>query len=256
MQQLVSNFDQRHRDPGAARQRGRRRVDVRLAPRHPGHRLRAVDRRGGRAERALLRPRLGQPRRHRLLRHPAARGRPAVRGRAEGGGRHGPARDAGPRRHHPRGRQPADRRSTRRRSPTLVALTNAPSDNYFAETLLKDLGARYGSGGTTADGVAVVRSQLAQSFGIHPRLDDGSGLSRYDRTTPLDVVTLLRQHGCQPAVHRLARGRRGDRHAAGRDARAPTPRAAAAARPGPCTTSPTWSATARPATATRSRTRS
>ena len=76
---------------------------------------------------------------------------------------------------------------------TLVALTNAPSDNFFAETLLKDLGARFGAGGTTADGAAVVRATIAGSFGLHPRFNDGSGLSRYDRTTPSDVVSLLRQ---------------------------------------------------------------
>jgi D-alanyl-D-alanine carboxypeptidase/D-alanyl-D-alanine-endopeptidase (penicillin-binding protein 4) len=75
----------------------------------------------------------------------------------------------------------------------LVALTNAPSDNFFAETLLKDLGARYGGGGTTVDGAAVVRSVVAKSFGLHPRFNDGSGLSRYDRTTPFQVVSLLRQ---------------------------------------------------------------
>ena len=76
---------------------------------------------------------------------------------------------------------------------TLIALTNTPSDNYFAETLVKDLGARFGTGGSTAAGAAVVRAQLSQSFGIHPRLNDGSGLSRYDRTTPIEVVDLLRQ---------------------------------------------------------------
>jgi D-alanyl-D-alanine carboxypeptidase/D-alanyl-D-alanine-endopeptidase (penicillin-binding protein 4) len=75
----------------------------------------------------------------------------------------------------------------------LISLTNTPSDNFFAETLLKDLGARYGAGGTTADGAAVVRSKISQSFGIHLRVNDGSGLSRFDRTTPFDVVTLLRQ---------------------------------------------------------------
>jgi D-alanyl-D-alanine carboxypeptidase/D-alanyl-D-alanine-endopeptidase (penicillin-binding protein 4) len=75
---------------------------------------------------------------------------------------------------------------------TLIALTNSPSDNFFAEMLLKDIGARFGGGGTTADGAAVVRAQVAQSFGIQPRLDDGSGLSRYDRTTPVQVVTLLK----------------------------------------------------------------
>jgi len=82
------------------------------------------------------------------------------------------------------------------RSPTmasLIQLTNTPSDNYFAETLLKDLGARFGGGGSTAAGAAVVRGELAQVFGIHPTLNDGSGLSRYDSTTPLQVVTLLQK---------------------------------------------------------------
>ena len=74
---------------------------------------------------------------------------------------------------------------------TLVDLTNTPSDNFFAETLLKDLGARFGTGGTTAAGVSVVKAQLASSFGIHPQFNDGSGLSRSDRTTPAEVVTLL-----------------------------------------------------------------
>jgi D-alanyl-D-alanine carboxypeptidase/D-alanyl-D-alanine-endopeptidase (penicillin-binding protein 4) len=94
------------------------------------------------------------------------------------------------------GRTPSHARSLADvRSPsmaTLVALTNTPSDNFFAEMLLKDLGARFGGAGTTAAGVAVVRAQVARSFGIHPRLDDGSGLSYYDRTTPIQVVTLLR----------------------------------------------------------------
>jgi serine-type D-Ala-D-Ala carboxypeptidase/endopeptidase (penicillin-binding protein 4) len=75
---------------------------------------------------------------------------------------------------------------------TLVSLTNAPSDNFLAEMLVKDLGARFGAGGTTAAGAAVVRAQMASSFNIHPRLNDGSGLSRSDLTTPLQVVTLLR----------------------------------------------------------------
>ena len=75
----------------------------------------------------------------------------------------------------------------------LIALTNTPSDNYFAETLIKDLGARFGAAGTTAAGAAVVRSEMSTVFGIHPRLNDGSGLSRYDRATPLDIVSLLHQ---------------------------------------------------------------
>ncbi|HEV7177730.1 MAG TPA: D-alanyl-D-alanine carboxypeptidase/D-alanyl-D-alanine-endopeptidase [Solirubrobacteraceae bacterium] len=74
---------------------------------------------------------------------------------------------------------------------TLIKLTNTPSDNFFAETLIKDIGAKFGAAGTTAAGAAVVRSLVASKFGIHPQLNDGSGLSRSDFTTPRQVVTLL-----------------------------------------------------------------
>lgn len=82
---------------------------------------------------------------------------------------------------------------------TLLALTNAPSDNFFAETLLKDLGARFGRGGTTPDGAAVVRSVIAQKFDLHPRLNDGSGLSRYDVSNPEQIIYLLRQMQPNPS---------------------------------------------------------
>jgi serine-type D-Ala-D-Ala carboxypeptidase/endopeptidase (penicillin-binding protein 4) len=72
----------------------------------------------------------------------------------------------------------------------LIRLTNVPSDNYMAEMLVKDLGASYAESGTTATGVGIVRDQLA-SFGLHPAIVDGSGLSRADRTTPRQVVRLL-----------------------------------------------------------------
>jgi len=73
----------------------------------------------------------------------------------------------------------------------LLKLTNAPSDNFFAEMLIKDLGARFGGAGTTAAGAVVVRAQIAHSFDIRPRLDDGSGLSYSDATSPEQIVTLL-----------------------------------------------------------------
>ena len=44
-----------------------------------------------------------------------------------------------------------------------------PSDNFFAETLVKDLGALYGGAGTTAAGAAVVRATIGSLLGIHPR---------------------------------------------------------------------------------------
>jgi D-alanyl-D-alanine carboxypeptidase/D-alanyl-D-alanine-endopeptidase (penicillin-binding protein 4) len=74
----------------------------------------------------------------------------------------------------------------------LIAMTNVPSENFYAEMLVKGLGAHYGAGGTTAAGLAVVRQDLA-AFGIHPRMVDGSGLSRADRTTAQQVVRLLQR---------------------------------------------------------------
>jgi D-alanyl-D-alanine carboxypeptidase/D-alanyl-D-alanine-endopeptidase (penicillin-binding protein 4) len=79
-------------------------------------------------------------------------------------------------------------------SPTiaqLLGLMLPPSDNYFAETLIKDLGARYGGAGTTAAGAAVVRRTIASLAGTHPHVVDGSGLSRSDLTSPQQVADLL-----------------------------------------------------------------
>jgi D-alanyl-D-alanine carboxypeptidase/D-alanyl-D-alanine-endopeptidase (penicillin-binding protein 4) len=80
-----------------------------------------------------------------------------------------------------------------------MLLTNSPSDNFFAETLLKDLGARFGGRGSTARGAAVVAKVIGKAFNLHPRLDDGSGLSRYDRSNVRQIVLLLREMQSQRA---------------------------------------------------------
>ncbi len=79
-------------------------------------------------------------------------------------------------------------------SPKLVELLGLmlpPSDNFFAETLLKDLGARFGGAGTTSAGAAVVRRTIHAMLGFTPRIVDGSGLSEADRTSPYQVALLL-----------------------------------------------------------------
>jgi serine-type D-Ala-D-Ala carboxypeptidase/endopeptidase (penicillin-binding protein 4) len=79
------------------------------------------------------------------------------------------------------------------RSPTLsriVDLTNVYSDNFFAETLIKLLGAQFGGAGTTAAGAAVVED-FARSQGSGLNAVDGSGLTRSNRASPRQVVELL-----------------------------------------------------------------
>lgn len=79
-------------------------------------------------------------------------------------------------------------------SPTvaqLLGLMLPPSDNFFAETLIKDLGARFGGAGTTAAGANVVSASIGSLLGIHPHVVDGSGLSEADRTSPYQVADLL-----------------------------------------------------------------
>jgi len=75
----------------------------------------------------------------------------------------------------------------------LVRDMNRQSDNFYAEMLVKHLGAKAGKGGTTYAGTRVLRRVLRQ-HGVPMRglaLADGSGLSAYDRLTAKAVVNLL-----------------------------------------------------------------
>jgi D-alanyl-D-alanine carboxypeptidase/D-alanyl-D-alanine-endopeptidase (penicillin-binding protein 4) len=81
-----------------------------------------------------------------------------------------------------------------RRSPDveeLIRLSNVPSDNYIAEMLLKAIAADAAPPGSTSRGASIVEDTLAEAFRINPEIVDGSGLSRSDRTSPLQVVRLL-----------------------------------------------------------------
>jgi D-alanyl-D-alanine carboxypeptidase/D-alanyl-D-alanine-endopeptidase (penicillin-binding protein 4) len=72
----------------------------------------------------------------------------------------------------------------------IIRLTNKPSDNFFAETLLKGLAHGAGGLGTTAAGARIAASH-ARALGARATLVDGSGLSRADRASPRSIVRLL-----------------------------------------------------------------
>ena len=77
------------------------------------------------------------------------------------------------------------------RDATIIKAMNQPSDNYIAETLIKGLGAQFGTAGSTTAGGTVIKDAV-RPFGITPVISDGSGLSRANRTSPREVVTLLK----------------------------------------------------------------
>jgi D-alanyl-D-alanine carboxypeptidase/D-alanyl-D-alanine-endopeptidase (penicillin-binding protein 4) len=79
------------------------------------------------------------------------------------------------------------------RSPTLTRIvdtTDVYSDNFFAEMLMKLVGARLGAAGTTAAGAAVVED-FARAHGSGVHAVDGSGLTRSNRASPRQVAALL-----------------------------------------------------------------
>jgi len=73
---------------------------------------------------------------------------------------------------------------------TLIEETNVPSNNFFAEMLLKRLGAAGGKRGTRHRGNQKVEA-FAESVGTHVNSIDGSGLSRKNKASAEQVGKLL-----------------------------------------------------------------
>ena len=80
---------------------------------------------------------------------------------------------------------------------SIVRHTNQVSDNYFAEMLLKGLGARAGGAGSTSAGAGVAQA-YAREAGFSTKVADGSGLSRANLVAPRDVGRLLLDARTQP----------------------------------------------------------
>ena len=75
----------------------------------------------------------------------------------------------------------------------LLRLMDVPSDDLIADMLVKQMGAVLFGAGTLDAGAIEVSQSIASSYGLKPVIHDGSGLDRADRSSPADVVSLLRQ---------------------------------------------------------------
>lgn len=94
--------------------------------------------------------------------------------------------------------------SSRRFEEWVFAILNV-SQNWYAETLLKQLGRRFGTNGSWSEGLRIERRFLIDSLGIDStqfRAHDGSGLSAKNLASPLTFATILyrmRRHPSYPA---------------------------------------------------------
>ena len=87
----------------------------------------------------------------------------------------------------------------------VVHHMNADSDNFVAEMILKQLGSTVVEPASSAAGAGVVRETLARAAiplgGV--RVADGSGLSRYDRSTVTALAGILRAGATDPTIGRV-----------------------------------------------------
>lgn len=76
--------------------------------------------------------------------------------------------------------------------PRTLAACNQPSQNFYAEMLLRTLGWKRRGKGTLENGLAAVREFLEGEVGLSGvSLQDGSGLTRDNRASASDLVRLL-----------------------------------------------------------------
>lgn len=79
-----------------------------------------------------------------------------------------------------------------------IAVTNLHSQNFYAESLLKVLGARASGIGSWQEGVKAVAEFLFRAGLSGFELADGSGMSRGNRASPRHMTTLLRHMVLRP----------------------------------------------------------
>ncbi|TLD43664.1 MAG: D-alanyl-D-alanine carboxypeptidase [Candidatus Jettenia ecosi] len=74
-----------------------------------------------------------------------------------------------------------------------ISVTNKRSQNFYAEQILKTLGAHVNGEGSTKSGIDILHNFM-NKLGFHPdeyQIEDGSGLSRGNRFSPHMITSLL-----------------------------------------------------------------
>ena len=90
---------------------------------------------------------------------------------------------------------------------TAIHTTNKRSQNFYAESLVKQVGAKRCGHGSWSDGVKAIEELMA-SIGVLPgelRMVDGSGMSRENQASPRAITTLLRHMFYHPAGPELVK---------------------------------------------------
>ena len=75
----------------------------------------------------------------------------------------------------------------------MLPLMDIPSDDLFADLFAKQMGHHLDDQGTLAAGAEAIAEQIQQHYGLTPTIHDGSGLDKSDRSSPVQIVSLLAQ---------------------------------------------------------------
>jgi len=89
------------------------------------------------------------------------------------------------------------------RMSVLLRLMDVPSDDLFADLLAKQIGAHFFGQGSLAAGAMEIRQAIADQYNVTPLIYDGSGLDKADRSSPAQLVELLRKVSGTPAGREL-----------------------------------------------------
>ena len=86
---------------------------------------------------------------------------------------------------------------------TILRLMDVPSDDLIADLLAKQIGADFFGQGSLAAGAIEIRQAIADQYNVTPTIWDGSGLDKADRSSPAQIVEVLKKVSGTRVGHEL-----------------------------------------------------